>query len=179
MTYTRREAIERAALADAYPVGYCAKWTREQYGIPSSGDADGDGDVDAVDAWKRAAGKHPGDKFPPPGVPVFWSGGRKGYGHIAISWPNGRIRGTDSPTAGRIGTVDLEWVSRNWGLTYVGWAEGLSGVMIPVDQPKKQRPAKVRDAIKAILARLAESPGPVEARRLRKALARLRKVNKR
>lgn len=183
MTYTRREAMERAALADVYrPAGMCARWTREQYGIGPSGDADGDGDVDAIDAWKRAVGKHPGDRNPPPGVPVFWSGGSKGHGHVAMSWPNGRVRGTDSPTSGRIGTVDFDWIERAWGLRYLGWAEGLSGVLIPTDPapaPRKRRPANVRAAVKAIRARLAQGPGPVEERRLRKALARLMKIKKR
>lgn len=180
MTYTRREAMERAALADVYrPAGMCARWTREQYGIGPSGDADGDGDVDAIDAWKRAVGKHPGDRNPPPGVPVFWSGGSKGHGHVAMSWPNGRVRGTDSPTSGRIGTVDFDWIERAWGLRYLGWAEGLSGVLIPTDAAKKRRPANVRAAIKAIRARLAERPGPTEERRLRKALARLSRIKRR
>ena len=42
----------------------------------------------------------------------------------------------------------------------------------------KKRPEKIRDALKALRARLPHA-GPVEARRIRKAIARLRKINKR
>ena len=181
MVSTRRQAIERSALADAYPVGYCARWVRTMYGVDPSGDADRDGDVDAADSWKRATHKHANDRFPPPGVPVYWSGGRSGHGHIAISWAGGRIRGTDSPNAGHVGTVDLEWVEKNWGLKYVGWSEDIHGALIPVDAvplPKKQRPADVRAAIKNLTNRLLTA-GPVEARRIREVIAKLRKINKR
>ncbi|WP_436700987.1 hypothetical protein [Nocardioides sp. BYT-33-1] len=181
MTRTRREAIEHAALADIYlPAGMCARWTREQYGIGPSGDADGDGDVDAIDAWRRAVNHHPGDRNPPPGVPVFWSGGSKGHGHVAMSWPGGRIRGTDSPISGRIGTVDFDWIEKHWGLTYLGWAEGMSGVMIPVDAPKPPKPptqlSKLRDKLRALKLK-AKAKG--KAKRKRKIRDALRELPKR
>lgn len=173
--FTRRQAMERAARATAYPVGYCARWTREQYGIAPSGDVDGDRDVDAVDAWERATLRHT-DRNPPPGVPVYWSGGRSGHGHIAISWPGGMIRSTDAPIVGRVGTVTLAYPEKDWGLRYLGWSEDLNGVLIPVDKPR--RPEQIRAALKALRARLAVA-GPVEAKRIRTAIAKLLRIKKR
>lgn len=179
MVSTRRQAMERAALATTYPVGYCARWVRTMYDVAPSGDVDRDGDVDAVDSWKRATRKHPGDRNPPPGVPAYWSGGRSGHGHIAITWPNGRIRGTDSPTAGQIGTVDLEWVERNWGLKYLGWSEDIHGILIPTEVIKPRYPKSIREAIKAARAALSDpTTGPTRRKRIEAALAELRKVRK-
>lgn len=131
MTYNRAQAIARANASRTYPRGMCYKWTREQFGIPSIGDRDGDGDADAVDGWKAARRRHPGDRHPPPGVPVFWSGGSNGHGHAAITKPAG-VRSIDANGFGNVGTVDLGWFERNWGLTYLGWSEDLGGVPIPL-----------------------------------------------
>lgn len=174
--FTRRQALDRAALSTTYPAGYCARWTREQYGIAPSGDVDGDGDVDAVDAWERATLRHT-DRNPPPGVPVYWSGGRNGHGHLAMSWPGGMIRGTDSPIRGRIGTVTLGYPEKDWGLRYLGWSEDLNGVLIAAgDVPR--RPAEIRAALKSLRARL-KAAGPVEAKRIRAAIARLLRIGER
>ena len=140
MTYTRREAVARALRSTTYPVGMCYRWTREMFGMPAVGDRDGDGDADAVDGWKAATRKHPGDRKPPGGVPVFWSGGSKGHGHAAITTLDGRVRSIDTGAGGfgTVGTVDLGWFERHWGLKYLGWAEDLGGVTIPhpEDQPR-------------------------------------------
>ena len=178
MVYSRRQAMQRAALADAYPVGMCARWTREQYGIGPSGDADHDGDVDALDAWARSVGKHAGDRNPPPGVPVFYAGGRSGHGHAAMSWYNGLIRSTDAPNMGHVGNVALNYPERVWGLTYLGWAEGMSGVLIPDDITPKRQPALVAAAVKALVEQL-KTAGPIQAKRIRAALAKLREIKPR
>lgn len=141
MVYNREEVTRRALEASGRPntPGYCQAWTRGIIGVHSVGDVDGDGDADAVDGWKSEPdwAKH-FDRNPPAGVPVAWSGGRNGYGHRAISAGNGRIVSTDAGGIGRISTVPLDWVEKNWGMKYLGWSETMSGVKIPVPQEEQK-----------------------------------------
>lgn len=147
MVYTREQAAQRAeASRTTSAVGLCQKWTRTMIGAPSAGDVDGDGDADAVDGWKSEPAKyrHPGDRRPPRGVPVSWSGGRHGYGHRAVSLGGGMIRSTDAGGACRNATVPLSWVEAHWGLHYLGWSETMDGLLIPTGEkpkpPKKEKP---------------------------------------
>lgn len=85
----------------------------------------------AAVAWKYAIGKHPKDRTPPYGAPVFWGGGRLGFGHIAIMTSNGLVRSSDAGGRGLMGTKPLSWFEAHWGQRYLGWAEGFNGVRIP------------------------------------------------
>src|SRR5580765_8166140 len=87
--------------------------------------------ADAATAWRNTNDRHPGDRHPPRGAAVFWTGGSHGYGHIALSLGNGKIRSTDSGGRGRVATVDLGWVERNWHHRYAGWAWDINEVTIP------------------------------------------------
>lgn len=140
MVYNREEAARRAEAARTNDPYTCQLWTRTIFGAPSVGDFDKDGDSDAVDGWKHATKKHAGDRTPPRGVPVAWSGGSKGYGHRAVSLGNGKVRSTDAPSLAKVGTVDLNWFEKNWGLKYLGWSEDISGLLIPL--PPKVAPPK-------------------------------------
>lgn len=124
MTYSRMQALARALKSTRYAQGMCLQWTRLQYGIAARY-------PDATTAWQNAEHRHPGDRTPPLGAPVFWTGGSKGHGHVAIYVGDGMIRGTDSPTAGKIGTVPLSYPEQHWGLRYGGWSEDVNGVRIP------------------------------------------------
>lgn len=133
MTIRNREQAARAAEQSTSNVpGTCQLWTRTQYGAPSAGDRDRDGDADAVDGWRSEPpeARHT-TRRPPRGVPVAWAGGRNGFGHRAISLGGGRIRSTDAGGSGRVATVDLGWVERTWGLIYLGWSETITGIQIP------------------------------------------------
>lgn len=159
MTYTRAQAVARAMKSTTYPIGMCYRWTREQFGLPAVGDRDGDGDADAVDGWKAAQHRHPGDRNPPAGVPVFWSGGSRGHGHAAISLGGGKIRSIDAAGAGHVGTVSLGWPESAWGLHYLGWSEDLGGALIPTDTAPEKDPDPVdinRKARDRYLARRRE-----------------------
>jgi hypothetical protein len=136
MTTTREDAVRRvlAAVGDPNVPDTCQLWTRTIFGAPSAGDRDHDTDADAVDGWlsEPAWAKHPGDRNPPLGVPVSFSGGSSGHGHRAVVvGPNGQVGGTDTPERGRVGIVDIDWIERNWGLHYLGWSETITGLPIP------------------------------------------------
>lgn len=103
--------------------GYCLQWCRERAAIPAKY-------PDAATAWKNAERRHKGDRRPPRGAMVFWTGGSHGYGHIAVSIGEGKARSTDAGGSGRVATVNLEtWPA--WGLAFAGWADNVNGVTIP------------------------------------------------
>lgn len=144
MVYSREEAAKRAEEATVNTPRMCQAWTRGILGAPSVGDQDGDGDADAVDGWRSEpnSAKHT-DRKPPRGTPVAWGGGSSGFGHRAISLGpiNGvyMIRSTDAGGSGRIATVPLAWVEAQWGMTYLGWSDTISGLKIPFTPPVERR----------------------------------------
>ncbi len=122
-----RDAEEIAALAEeatVNPEGYCLVWSRELAGIPAKYGS-------AASAWRAADRRHRRDKTPPRGAMCFWTGGSRGYGHIAPSLGKGKIRSSDAGGAGRPATVPLDWVEENWGLVYEGWADNVNDIQIP------------------------------------------------
>jgi len=163
MPVSRQQAVVNALRSATYPVGMCARWTREQYSIPALGDFDGDGDADAVDMWKACVLKNHDDRNPPAGVPVFWAGGSRGHGHAAISLGGGNVRSIDRPRSGQVGTVPLSEIERVWNLRYLGWAFDLYGHEIPDElaeiaelQKRIARKAARRGVLKAQLKRLRD-----------------------
>lgn len=186
MPATRQQAIENALISSTYPVGMCARWTREQFGIGALGDFDGDGDADAVDMWKAARSKHADDPHPPAGVPVFWSGGSKGHGHAAISLPGGRIRSIDRPQFGLVGTVPLADIEQSWGLTYLGWSDDLYGNEIVDENAADKRRAEVRPDLNEGMATTKDVQAEVKgrprmefwAKKARQAYRKMRQINR-
>jgi hypothetical protein len=127
------QAVEEANATKTNDPYMCQNVTRGWFNAPSAGDQDNDGDFDAFDGWQSepAEARHPGDRRPPAGYPMSWSGGSKGHGHRAISLGNGQVRSTDVPRLGVVGNVDIDWFERNWGLSYLGWSETIDGERIP------------------------------------------------
>jgi hypothetical protein len=128
---SRRTALR--AEADSYnPIGYCLQQCRIWAGIPARY-------PDAATAWRNANDKHR-DRKPPRGAAVYWTGGSRGYGHIAISLGGGKVRSTDAAGAGRVATRTIGWFDRNWSsLTYAGWAWDINEVTIPHRKPPTRR----------------------------------------
>lgn len=104
--------------------GMCLQWSRQRAAIGSYYG-------DAATAWHNTNDRYPGNRNPPRGSMVFWTGGGSGYGHIAPSLGGGQVRSTDSGGKGKPATVDLDWPVRNWGLVYAGWAWDVNEVTIP------------------------------------------------
>ena len=153
-----REAAARVSLEQNFNTpGMCQLVTRTWLDAPSVGDVDRDGMPDAEDGWRAEPLKwrHPGDRMAPLGTPVSWTGGSRDAGHRALSLgvPKGasecRIRSTDAGGSGRVATVTLSWVEKNWGLTYVGWSESMSGILIPKAEKPETNITMARDRLKA------------------------------
>lgn len=155
---TREAAVEAANASFANKPRFCAQWTREQFGVGALGDFDGDGAADAEDMWKAAGLRHPGDRHPPAGVPVYYGGGSADNGHAAVSLGGGMIRSTDARGDGRVGTVTLDFPTVAWGMPYLGWSEDLYGHAIVSEEAV--RLTVWRDKLRArrakITRRLAE-----------------------
>lgn len=131
MPNSRQQAVASALNSTTNVPRYCARWTRERFGVGALGDFDGDGAADAEDMWKAAKIRNDGDRNPPAGVPVYWGGGSQDNGHISVSLGGGMIRSTDAAGAGRVGTVPLDFPEKQWGMPYLGWSEDLYGYIIP------------------------------------------------
>lgn len=120
-------AIDNARQVGAYPPGYCLKYVRAEAwrigGLYAS----------AIDAWYGAVDRHPGDRSPPLGAPLFYAGGQ--YGHIVVCTKADaeKIRSTDMPYAGVVNEGALDWPVIHWGQEYLGWTGDLNGVDLPLD----------------------------------------------
>jgi cell wall-associated NlpC family hydrolase len=113
-----RWALARQSWA---PSGMCQQFVRSCFDVPAYHPS-------AAAAWNGADHKHRVDRGAqvPRGVPVFWIGGSRGYGHIAISIGNGLCRSTDWPYSRHIGTAAIDSITRSWHEDLVGWSEDLN-----------------------------------------------------
>lgn len=122
-------AIDRAkALKKPWPVGSCLAAVRTCFGLEPNGH-----ELTAAAAWLFDGGAHGANTHTviaaPANVPMYWTGGSHGAGHVAISDGVGGCWSTD--WAGRTGLFthvqDYHEITRAWKLTYVGWSEMVEG----------------------------------------------------
>lgn len=146
MVQSRAMALARAMASTTNVPGTCQLWVRNKYDAPSAGDQDHDGDADAVDGWlsEPKAARHPGDRNPPPGVPVSFSGGSHGFGHRAMSRSlGGNLRSTDMRdghySPGHVGNATIAQIEQQLGQHYLGWSETIDGIQIPYDRPAPKK----------------------------------------
>lgn len=175
---TRLQALAEANKQNTGKTGMCQFITRTWFDAPSVGDFDGDGASDAEDGWKKEPlWARRLDRHPMLGSPVAYLGGSNDNGHRAIYAGKGMIRGIDSPTKGRIGTVPLDWPEKNWGLKYAGWSLTMDGIEIPAD-PKPKPLTKGWRVIRAekLLRAAYARPGSRRAKLLKQAADALHKV---
>lgn len=118
-----RHAVRWATQRSYYPTRRCIVFVRSalqvagRYGTPRI-------------AWAAAHHRHrTAYRRIPAGVPVF-TAGRTAPGHVVLSLGNGRVRSTDWPRNGRVGTVKLSRLLRSWNHHYLGWSEDLNGVRV-------------------------------------------------
>jgi cell wall-associated NlpC family hydrolase len=118
-------AIKAAAAASTCTPGDCLGTVRGWWRIPA-------GAPSAIAAWRAvpAAERH-SFYTPPAGVPVFWSGGAEGYGHVGLSLGNGYVRETDVGGEGQVHTTLISEIhTEDSKLVYLGWTESLNGVKV-------------------------------------------------
>lgn len=141
----RRQAEARQPTTEP---GMCLRETRECYGI-------GPMWPDAITAWQRARRKHPSPALSeiPKGVPVFWSGGSEGHGHVAIAAEkDGYCWSVDILRSGYWDRVLISKITTDWGLTFLGWTEDLNGTTV-------WTPTVRRTGIRMLIPRLPARKG--------------------
>jgi hypothetical protein len=122
-----RDAVDNARMVDRYETGMCLKYVRaEAWEIGSLYG-------DAIDAWYGAVDRHPGDRTPPLGAPMFYEGGNHGHIVLCVKSDADEMRSTDMPNSGVVSENDVDWPVRNWGVTYLGWTGDLNSVDLPLD----------------------------------------------
>lgn len=131
--------------------GYCLKFSRMAAGAPG-------GTYDAVTAWKQAKYRH-SKGTPPRGSFVFWSGGGKGHGHIAVSAGDGDVYSTDLQTSDYVGRVPISLVRDRWGLKYLGWTEDVNKVHIEGLVPRAKWSGKNGDGKVTIAGKVYDDIG--------------------
>jgi hypothetical protein len=106
----------------------------------------------ALHAWRGAKHRHPGDKRPPAGVPVYWDHGTSNhFGHVALSVGGGRVRSTGIGKPTDVGELTIDELSRSWGRTYLGWAEDMYGTRIPGIAGGEEMDMTTDDSVRRIL----------------------------
>jgi hypothetical protein len=135
MAYTSTRTAKNAEADYVNSPGMCLQQSRIWAGIAARY-------PDAATAWRNVDDKHR-DRRPPRGAAVYWTGGSRGYGHIAISVGGGKVRSTDAAGVGRVATRTLGWFGRHWtSLTYAGWAWDINEDTIAHRKPPQQRAAR-------------------------------------
>lgn len=128
MTYPNAIANAKA-LKHAYPLGSCLQAVRTAFDLAANGH-----EPTASSAWTYeggAAGLNTHTVIAAPAnVPVFWTGGSHGYGHVAISDGKGNVWSTDVKRVGQFDLVPISWITTHWGLKLAGWTETLEGKRI-------------------------------------------------
>lgn len=124
VTSRGRQAVRWAENRHTWPTRTCMVFVRTALGVS------GRYPTPRV-AWSAAHHRHRTKHFNriPAGVPVY-TAGRTAPGHIVLSLGNGKVRSTDWPRAGRVGTVKLRTLLRSWHHHYLGWSEDLNGVRV-------------------------------------------------
>jgi hypothetical protein len=125
-----QSALGWAKAQRSFPTGICLKFVRTCYNVQPKY-------ATAAIAWSKTKYRH--RSTPPKGVPVWWTGGSRGFGHIAISDGGGYVISTDTGGKGRVGRTSIANITRAWGQTYRGWTEDINGIR--VHWPSGSRPS--------------------------------------
>lgn len=180
---TAQDAINKAHKQSRngpkFGTGECLYRVRRAYGAPAIGDWDRDGAADAEDGWKATKRKHPtsNPNVIPAGVPIWWTGGRHDYGHVAISLGGGRCISTDIKRAGYFDVCRVDDIRTQWGLKLLGWSEDINGLTVYTPPPPPRTTAVDQQAAHNIETGkpITKVKRPRVAARMRQIVTRLRK----
>lgn len=106
-------------------VGQCLRTVRTFFNVSSKYGT-------AAGSWWAADHKHRvrGGLAVPRGVPVYWTGGSSGAGHVALSVGGGVCLSTDWKRSGRIDYARINDITSHWGLDFQGFANEINDVQV-------------------------------------------------
>lgn len=123
MTRTGQAAIDyaRSRVGGTMPAsGYCLQFVRQCFDVASYYPS-------AIDAWNNAKVRHPGDRNPPPAVPLYFATPSV-YDHVVFGVSTSEVISTfNADIRSFSGIADIE---RQFSGTYLGWAEDINTVTI-------------------------------------------------
>lgn len=104
--------------------GYCLQFVRQCFDVGSYYGS-------AIDAWNGAEKKHPGDRNPPPAVPLFFKSPSV-YDHVVFGGgpPANDIVTTFNADIRHYGGDAIAGIERDFDAQYLGWTEDLNGVTV-------------------------------------------------
>jgi len=103
-------------------LGRCHATCQNAWGLPVKY-------ASAIDAWNHVPKqhRHSDASKAPIGAPHFFGGGK--FGHVVLQSDRvGVVISTDAPTADYIGEERIEFFTKTWGKTYLGWASNYNDV---------------------------------------------------
>jgi hypothetical protein len=117
----------------------------------------------ALDAWNKSEGKHPGDRNPPAGVPVWWgarpgaiAGSNDAAGDVVISTGGGQVVATDGAGVGAIGVMSIDDRESQINRPYLGWTEQIFDQPIDFEGVDDVNADEVREIIRQELRAILE-----------------------
>lgn len=127
MTRTGQAAIDYAhsRVGGQMPAsGYCLQFVRQCFDVGSYY-------ASAIDAWNGAKVKHPGDRNPPPAVPLYFKSPSV-YDHVVFGGgpPANDIVTTFNADIRHYGGDAIAGIERDFDAQYLGWAEDINGVTV-------------------------------------------------
>lgn len=122
---TPAQAIAFARRTTTFDEGMCLVFVRTAFDVPARFGS-------AAAAWVGAELKHPvsSGMQVPRGAPVFWTGGSKGFGHVAIGTGNGMCWSSDAAGAGRTAKVNIDELTTRFRIDFKGWTEDVNGIRV-------------------------------------------------
>lgn len=108
----------------------------------------------AYEGWQKSDGKHPGDRNPPAGVPV-WFGPKasSSAGDVVISLGGGKVVATDWPSNGHTGICTIDQRQAQIGRPYLGWSERIFDVAIDFNGAGSASSDEVKDQMNYLISR--------------------------
>ena len=122
--FSASQALARAEATPTYGHALCMQFVSEMYDNPYTAGAY----PSANDNWSKSTRQHPGDRNPPAGAPVNFTGPD---GHICFATGQGeQLYSTDWNGYGINGYTTISQIERSWGRTYYGWTGDVCGFAI-------------------------------------------------
>jgi hypothetical protein len=126
MARTGQDAIDYArgrVGPNAMPAsGYCLQFVRECFGVGSYY-------ASAIDAWNGSQTQHPGDRNPPPAVPMYFTSPSQ-YDHV-VFWAGGdEIETTFNADVRQYVGNAISRIESDFDGHYLGWCEDINGVTV-------------------------------------------------